>query len=212
MNRARVPLLVALAFVLAVVALQSSLLRLVPVDLAAWPFNLLVFLGMLALLAPAAFSRGSPLPLAASVAVPVVMLGAYGESKLDWLRTLKDFGVAEDGTSVPRLLWAAAALALLWALHVADFAWRLRERALARGIPAEHAEAASAAVVRRSLAAGGFALGVTALVAVVVLYGAALGALVDLGGFAFVVPLLATALVAIGAFVVVRGSPKDEAE
>jgi len=203
---ARAPLLVALAFVLSFLVLGSSLTRLVPLDLAAWPFNLLVFLVVLGLLAPALLARGSPLPLAVAVALPLVTLAAYGESKLDWLRTLKDFGVSEGGVSAPRLMLALLALALLWALHAIDFALRLRERALSRGVPEVQASLAFWMSVKRSGAAAGFALGVTALLAVLVLAAAALGDRFDLGAFAFVVPLVATALVVAGAVVLIRGS------
>ncbi|MEA3202333.1 MAG: hypothetical protein QOE90_3761 [Thermoplasmata archaeon] len=201
----RVPLLAALVVLLDLLALRSSLLRLVPADLAAPPWAFALFGGLALLLLPALLMRGSPLPAAVAIALPVVTLADYGENKLDWLRTLKDFGVVEGaGPSLPRLALALAVLALLWALHAGDFAWRLRERALARGIRPDEANGAALASLLRSAAAGGFALAVTLAVGALVLGAAALGDL-GLGSAAFIVPLAATALVGIAGYLLVKG-------
>ncbi len=207
----RAPFLALLALLLMLLGLRSSLLRLVPLDLGAFPLNALLFAALALLLLPALLARGSPLPLATAVALPVVTLSAYGESKLDWLRTLKDFGVAETGgTSFARLGLALAVLVLLWALHATDFAARLRWRALSRGIPEEQANGAALASLARSGAATLFALAVTALLGAAVFWSAALGDVLGLAGLAFVVPLAATALVGIGGYVLVRGARSSE--
>lgn len=203
----RAPLIALLAALLLALGLQSSLLRLVPADLGAFPLNLLVYAGLVLLLLPALLTRGSPLPASIAVSLPIVTLAAYGESKLDWLRTLKDFGVAEaGGSSFPRLVLAVLVLVLLWTLHAVDFALRLRWRALERGVPPDQANGAAIASLGRSAAAGGFALAATAGLGLAVFWSAALGGTLGLAGLAFVVPLVATALVGLGGYMLVRGA------
>jgi hypothetical protein len=203
---ARLPILLALALVLLVLGLQSSLLRLIAIDLAQPPAIFVVFAGILVALLPALFARGTPLPAAIGLTLPIVTLADYGENKLDWLRTLKNFGVQDAaGASLPRLLLALAALILLAALHATDFAVRLRARGIERGIPRAQATQVATASLVRGAAAIGFALGVTVVLGALVLYAAGFGETLQLGSASFLVPLLATALVAIGGFLLVRG-------
>lgn len=192
---ARTPLLVALALVLAIVGASSSLAKLLPFDVTAFPAGLWLFLSILAALVPAWLARGTPLPAAAFVVVPILAAGAYGASRLDWLRVLKDFDVAEPSAIAPRrLILAALALVLLWALHASDVALRLRDGAVARGIEAPQASAASRQSVRRSAEAGGLALAGSAGLLLVGIAGLALSRLIPTGRGALVAPLLAAAI------------------
>src|SRR5207247_1998004 len=81
--------------------------------------------------APALFATRSPLPAALAVTVPVLAAASYDQSRLDWLRTLKDFGVAKPiGANLFRVAVELATLVLCFALHAADHAVRLRASAL----------------------------------------------------------------------------------
>ena len=205
------PLLV-LALLGATLLLTSSLQRLLPVPLAPLPWLPLLALGLLGALLPALLTRGSPLPAALVVLVPVLAAASYGESRLDWLRTLKDFGVAEEqGPSLARLGLGFAALAAAWALHVVDTSLRLRWRSVDRGIPAAQARAASRVSLRRGALVGAMALGGALLTAVLVLGAALVGPLVlPVERMSFLAPLLAALLLAAAALLLVGVPRKDE--
>lgn len=194
----RAPMLLALAGLLALLAMGSSLVRLVallpsaPTPLASWVAAALV----LAFL-PALLVRGSPLGAALAVAVPVLVLSAYGAGRIDWLRVLKDFGVQEEGAlDLARLALGALALALAWALHVVDTALRLRVRSEERGIAPDEARAGSALVLRAGAGAGGVALACAAGLALLGMAGLAIGAIAPATKAAFVAPVLAALLLA----------------
>lgn len=201
----RAPFVVALAVVLALLLARSSLASLLPVALEgvalAW-----LLLALLVALVPALLARDTPVPAAAFVAVPALAAASYGASRLDWLRVLKDFGVAEsspiDGV---RLALGAVALALVWALHAADLGARMRERAMERGIDAAQAAAGARRVAHRCAQALGIALAGAAGLLVVALVGLRIGQLVPTERGALVVPLLAAALLVGAAVYLARG-------
>lgn len=203
---ARAPFVLALALLLTLVLARSSLGRLVPFDFATPPVFAYVFLALVAALAPALFARRAPLPAAALVAVPVLAVGAYGASRLDWLRLLKDFGVEEPGAIDPlRLAFSALALLALWALHAADVSVRLRVRAIERGIDPQDARTAARISIKRSAQAAGLAFAGAAGLLVVGLVGVVVGNVIPTQRGALVVPLLAAALLAAAAFWLTRG-------
>lgn len=199
---ARAPILLALVALLTLLATTSSLTRLLPEG--PWPIWFL--LGSAALLLPALLARDTPLPAAALVVVPVLAAASYGASRLDWLRVLKDFGVAEAGAMhLPRLGLAALALLLLWTLHATDLAVRMRLRAIERGIaPAEAAEAALRSA-RASALAGGLALAGAAGLLAVGVAGLQLSAVFPSERAALAAPLLAAGLLVAAALWLARG-------
>lgn len=204
----RAPVLALLAATCGLLLLMSSLTRFVPLppSFVGW---LLGTLGVLVLLAPALLARGSPLPAALAVVVPTLAAASYGASRLDWLRTLKDFGLEEDeGLLLPRMGLALLALLLAWLLHATDVASRLRWRSEARGILPAQARAAQKASLRRGLLHAGLALGGTLLAGGLLLGSAILGPrLLPVGKMAFVAPLLAALLLAAAALFLV-GVPR----
>ena len=206
----RAPFVLALALVLTFLGAGSTLAKLLPIDLATFPGALWLFLALVAALTPAWLAREAPLPYAALAVVPVLAAGAYGASRLDWLRVLKDFDVAEENALSPlRLALGVVALALLWALHAADLAMRLRERAVERGIEAEQAAAASQRVVRRSAEASGIALAGTLGLVLVGIGGIYLGTIVPTERAALVAPLVAALVLVAAAVWVARGSVNE---
>lgn len=197
---ARAPFVLALAAVLALLLARSSLARMLPFALTGVA-SLWLALAIAAALLPALLARDSPAPAAAFVTVPALAVAAYGASRLDWLRLLKDFGVAEARPIDPaRLLLGALALALLWGLHAADTATRLRERAVERGIARAEADRASRRVLLRTGQALALALAGALGLLGLALVGVSLGDLVPTERGAFVVPLAAAALL-VGAAV-----------
>lgn len=180
-----------------------------PLPLASVPGFLLLALGLFALLLPALLQRGSPLPATLLVLVPVLVLASYGESRLDWLRTLKDFGVEEPaGPSFLRMGLGVLSLALAWALHALDTGFRLRGRSVERGIPPVQARAAWRVALRRGLLDGALALAGSLVLSAVVLGAALVGPLVlPVERMAFLAPLLAAALLAVAALLLV-GIPR----
>lgn len=204
---ARAPLIVGLVVVLALLLARSSLTRMLPFGIGGVVWLWLMIALAIALL-PALLARDSPLPAAALLVVPSLAVASYGASRLDWLRLLKDFGVAEAGPmDAARLLLGAAALALLWALHAVDTATRLRDRAVERGIERPQADAARGRVLMRS----GQALGVATLGAigllVLALVGTTIGNAISTERGAFVVPLFAAALLVAAAIYLARREP-----
>lgn len=198
---ARLPFALVLAALLTALLAMSSLARFLPFALAG---SALLWLGLalLAALAPAVLARGSPLPAALAVAVPALAAASYGASRLDWLRLLKDFGVAETSALSPlRLALGLLALLVAWAMHATDLSLRLRGRSLARGATPEQARAASRVALVRGAQAGALALaGGLALVGVA-LVGALLAKVLPVERAAFVAPLVAAlVLAAAGAY------------
>ena len=208
----RVPLVLALALVLTGVALRSSLARMLPFPLAAFPALAWLFLGIVVAFVPALLARDTPLPAAAAITVPILAAGSYGASRLDWLRVLKDFGVSETSViDAIRLLLAALALTLLWALHAADLATRMRARAVERGIDAGQAGEAAARTLRRNAEAAGIAMAGSAGLLVVGLGGVALGNALPTERAALVAPLLAAGiLVAAGIYLARSAGAKQD--
>lgn len=211
----RAPLLVAFALLLLWLLSTSSLLRLLPFAPTPWPVGAWALGALLLALLPALLVTASPLPALLGVAVPVVFLASYANSRLDWLRILKDFGVADPGgVSLARVGLALAVLLAAWAIHAIDLAMRLRWRSLARGIPAGDADAAAQASARASATAAAFAFAGAAGLAVVALLAqrVPLDALTG-GRAALVAPLLAGLLVAAAAvgLVVERRRQKEKA-
>ena len=199
--------LAALAVLLALLLQASSLEHLLPAPL---PFPLLLAISAL-LVAPALFATRSPLPAALAVTVPVLAAASYDQSRLDWLRTLKDFGVAKPiGANLFRVAVELATLVLCFALHAADHAVRLRASALERGVPRGQARASMRLVLARSVEHGALAAGGAVLVGAIALATAPL----DLAGIlagraALLVPLVAIGLVA-GAALLLMGTARDE--
>lgn len=193
----------------------SSLWLLLPSPPPVWA----LLVGLLLLYAPALLTRRSPLPAALAVLVPVIAAASYDQSRLDWLRLLKDFGVTDTtgaGPSVVRVALSLLALLLVWALHVADHATRLRLRALERGLDAREARAASRLALRVGARRAALALGATLLLCAIV--AAASFAQADrllAGRAALVAPLVAAVLVAGAAVLLARqgrGKSSDERE
>lgn len=207
---ARAPLLALLATILATLLWQSSLLRLLPEGLPLVPGALWTLLGVALLLVPALLARRSPLPATLAVVVPVLALASYGAGRLDWLRTLKDFGVQDaEPFRLGRFLLSLAALAVAYALHAADLAVRLRDRGVERGIPPGQAkDAARATLARNGAAATAAAAGAGALAAIAVV-GLRLGEATGVERLAFVAPLVAVALLALAAFLLVAERPAE---
>lgn len=204
---ARAAFLLALVVVLALLLARSSLTRMLPFAIGGVVW-LWLMLALAVALLPSLLARDSPLPAAAFVVVPALATASYGASRLDWLRLLKDFGVAEaDPIDPARLMLGALALALLWGLHAVDTATRLRDRAIERGIEPAQANAARGRVLMRT----GQALGLAALGAmgllVLALLGTSLGNAVSTERGAFVVPLVAAALLVGAAVYLARRDP-----
>lgn len=198
----RLALVLPLAAVLAAALAQSSLLKLFPV-----PSLLLVGYAALAILlalVPALLSSGSPLPGALGVVVPVLAAASYDQSRLDWLRLLKDYGVAGPGVpSGLRLALGLLALLLAWALHAMDASLRLRESALARGFPREQALGATRLVRSVSARFAGIAVAGAVVAGALTLLAARLPTEVLFGGRgSLIAPLLAVALLAIASLLV----------
>lgn len=211
--RARVALvragpLAVLAVLLAILVAPSSLQRLLPVPV---PLPLLLA-GIVVLLVPALLAGRSPLPATLAIVVPALALASYDESRLDWLRTLKDLGLTRGASASANLFRVAlglGALTLAFATHAVDHACRLRASAIERGVPRGQARASMRVVLARSARHGAIAL-VGALVVGTL---ALLAAPLDLGGLfagraALIVPLLAIALV-VGAAVLLAGGREE---
>lgn len=212
----RAPFALALALLLVLLARTSSLLRLVPFDVSGALF-LAGGLGLaFLLLLPALLAAGSPLPATLAVIVPTLALAAYGSSRLDWLRVLKDFGVAEGAPLQPlRFGLALGILLLAWALHAVDLAFRLRWRGMDRGIPPVQAKAATLVSLRRTAATAGLAFAGTLALLVVALGASLLSGVLPVSRAAFLAPLLAAGLlVAVAALVTMewRGSQGSSGE
>lgn len=201
---ARASILVPLALLLTLLLAQSSLTALLPFAMAGLPALLLAAALLLAFL-PALLARESPLPAAAFVTVPALAAATYGASRLDWLRLLKDFGVYEvDPWSPLRLALGAIAVTLLLGLHVADFALRLRARAIERGIDTREAStAASRSAQRNGIALAVAVVGAAGLLAVALL-GLRVGGMMSTERGAFIVPLAAAALLVGAALLLAR--------
>lgn len=200
----RAAVLVPLVGILTALLVGSSLTGLLPFPLLGLPLVALAGIVLLAFL-PALLARGSPLPAAAFVTVPALAASSYGASRLDWLRLLKDFGVSEANPWSPlRLALGAIAVTLLLTLHLVDYSLRLRARAIERGIDERQAGAAASRAARRN----GIALAVAVLGAAgllgVALAGLQLGKLVPTERGAFVVPLVAAALLVGAALLLAR--------
>lgn len=189
----------------------SSLQRMLPLA-PPLPLRLLVlWLALLAAFVPALLARGSPLPATLAVLVPVLVAASYSASRLDWLRTLKNFHLVDDaGPDLLRLALGALALLLAWGLHALDTAFRLRWRSRERGILPGQARAAFRVSLRRSgLAAAQALAGATGL-ALLVLLASWLGPRVlPVERMAFLAPLAAALLLAVAALLLV-GVPKKE--
>lgn len=194
---ARAPVLFALAALLAALLLRSSLARLLPVAPGLFPVGAIAFGALVVALLPALFVRTSPLPAAALVAVPTLVVASYGASRLDWLRVLKDFGVAEKAAfDALRFALALAALLLVWLLHALDYATRLRIRSEARGIDAAQARPVLHRVARRSAEAAAIATAGALGLLLVAVASAALAKFLPVARGALLAPLLAAALLA----------------
>ena len=197
---ARAPFLLALTLVLALLLARSSLTRMLPFAVGGVVWLWLIG-GLAIALLPALFARDTPLGAAALVVVPTLATSSYGASRLDWLRLLKDFGVAEDApVDWLRLALGAIALALLWALHAFDMATRLRERAIERGIERAQADAARGRILARGSQALGLAIAGAGGLLALALVGIRVGEALPVQRGAFVVPLIAAALL-VGAAV-----------
>jgi hypothetical protein len=201
-----------LAVLLATLVGSSSLLDLLPFAWTPFPLGAYAAGALLLALLPSLLSARSPVPAALAIVVPILALAAYDESHLDWLRTLKNFGVTHPGAvGLARLALSFAALVLVWALHAADTAARLRASAIERGIPPAQARAAARASLRRTVAIGAAAAGASALIAGAALLAQRIDARLLLGGRASAaVPLVAIALVA-GATLLVAAGRKEAA-
>lgn len=162
--------------------------------------------GIVLALLPALLARATPLPAAAIVTIPILILGAYGASRLDWLRVLKDFGVAEASPiHALRLVLSALAILLLWTLHATDTAARLRQRAIERGIDETQARAAATQTLRRTTQAGALALAATTGLLLIGILGLQLGAILPTERAALAAPLTAAALLVVAALYLARG-------
>ena len=205
----RAPIVLALVVVLALLLARSSLTRMLPFAIGGIVW-LWLLVALLVALLPALLARDTPLGAAALVVVPSLAVSSYGASRLDWLRLLKDFGVAEEhAVEWARLSLGALALALLWALHAVDTGSRLRERAVERGIDPAQAGAARRRVLVRSSQALGVALAGAAGLLALALLGIQLGEALPTERGAFVVPLVAAALLAGAALYLARGARSD---
>lgn len=206
----RAPFLLALAALLALLLSMSSLVRLAPVApawvaLVALPTFLLLFL-------PSALTPRSPLPAALVVTVPVLAAAAYDDSRLDWLRTLKDFGVTNAGAGPNglRVALSIAALLLAWGMHATDHAYRLRWSAIDRGIVAPQARAATRVALLASARIAGLALVGTAIIGGLAWAASFLDADALLGGrTSLIAPLVAVGLIAIAAVLLTRGGQEE---
>jgi hypothetical protein len=209
----RAPIVLALALALTAVAVRSSLAQLLPFDITSLPGVGWLFLAILAALVPALAARTTPLPAAAVVTVPVLVAASYGASRLDWLRVLKDFGVAEPGALDPvRLALAVLALALLWTLHAADMAMRFRLRAVERGIDEAQARAAASRTVRRNAQAGALAIAGALGLLLVGILGLQVSAWIPTERAALAAPLVAAAALVAAALYLARGARDDSAD
>lgn len=195
----RLVLLAPLAGALLGLLAMSSLLRLWPLP----PTLLLAYAGAgVALgLVPALLANGSTLPGTLAVTVPVLAAAAYDQSRLDWLRLLKDYGVAAPGTpDLLRLALGVAALLLAWGLHVVDTSLRLQWSAQDRGFPDAQARAAARRVRAEGARVAGLALAGTIALGGLAVLAARLDLTAVLGGRAsLVAPLLAVGLLAFAA-------------
>lgn len=212
----RAPLLLGFALLLLALLATSSLLHLLPFAPTLWPVGAWALLGLVLALLPALLVASSPLPPMLGVAVPVMFVASYANSRLDWLRLLKDFGVADPGgVSFARLALGLAVLLAAWGVHALDLAMRLRWRTLDRGIPQADADAVAQASLRASATAAAFALAGAAGLALVALLAqrVPLDALTS-GRASLVAPLLAGLLVAAAAvgLAVERRRQKQSAE
>lgn len=208
---ARAPILALLALVLTLLVMRSSLASLLPFDVARFPAPLYVFAALALALVPAWLARETPLSATAAVVVPVLVVSSYGASRLDWLRLLKDFGVAETAVIDPlRLALAALALVLLWTLHAVDLAQRLRRRAIERGIEPAQASLGARRTLRRNAEAGAIAVaGAGGLLAVGII-GLQLARALPTQRAALVAPLVAAALLVAAAVWLARGRAETE--
>jgi hypothetical protein len=206
----RAPILLALAIALTAAGARSSLAKLLPLDITTLPGLAWLFVAITLALIPALLTRATPLPAAAMVSVPVLVLASYGASRLDWLRVLKDFGVAEtDAVDPLRLLLAIVAMLLLWALHATDSATRLRLRAIERGIDETQARAAASRTMDRTIQAGGLALAGAIGLLIVGLLGLKLADLIPTERAALAAPLVAAGALVAAALYLARGSADE---
>lgn len=205
----RAPFLLLLALLLTRLVFQSSLLKLLDVPISpVW-----VFLLVAAALVPALLASASPLPATLAVAVPVILASSYGASRLEWLKTLREFHLADAGLVAPdRLVVAVLALGLAWGMHVLDHGERLAASARERGIAAPEATAARAIVWSRGARAGGIALGIALVLGLLAIIATGiLPAFVPAEGVSFIAPLAAATLLGVGALILLgvrkRGDP-----
>lgn len=196
----RTLLVAPLVALLVALLARSSLLALFPLP-GPW-----VAAGVALALVPAVLARGSPLPHLLLAVVPVLAVASYDQSRLDWLRVLKDFGVASPGfPDLLRVGMGLGALSLAWATHAVDASLRIRHAATERGVDATDARAASRVVRARSgtVFAGAFlgtiAVGALALLATLLDVSSLLG-----GRASFLAPLVAVGLVALAAVLLWR--------
>jgi hypothetical protein len=106
-----------------------------------------------------------------------------------------------------------AALLLAWLLHALDTAYRLRWRSVDRGIPPAQARAAWRVSLRRGALVGAMAAGGALVLSALVLGSALVGPLVlPVSRMAFLAPLLAALLLALGALLLVGVPRKDAAD
>lgn len=202
--------LAALALLSTVLLLGSTLWALLPTR----PPGALVLALVALLYVPALLTRATPLPATLAVLVPVLAAGSYGQSRLDWLRLLKDFDVTQQDPTpdVLRMVLSLVALLLVWALHVVDHATRLRAHALQRGVDPREADGAARLVVRVGALRALVALAATLLLALVA--GAAWLARAErllAGRAALLAPLVAALLIAGGALALARHERKSGA-
>ncbi|MFA5862288.1 MAG: hypothetical protein WDA16_11400 [Candidatus Thermoplasmatota archaeon] len=201
----RVPFLLALAAVLALLLSMSSLLRLVPAPPTR--IALLAAPTFLILLVPAVLTQRSPLPAALVITVPVLAAAAYDDSRLDWLRTLKDFDVANAsaGPNWARLSLSIGTLLLVWGMHAVDNALRLRWSAIERGIVVPQASAAARVALGAGARIAAVALGGTLIVGALTWGASFLDADALFGGrSSLIAPLVAVGLIAAAAVLLTR--------
>lgn len=198
----RIPALLVYAALLTGLVAWSSLAALLPAPMT--PATLaLVGLAFAVACAPALFVSGSPLPAMLALLVPVILVAAYDRSALDWLRTLKEFHVAAPGPADPlRMAYAAVVALYAWALHGADHALRLRRRLEERGVPRGQARLAARAVARRCAMHGGVAAGGVLVLGVLAHFATRIP--LPSQRLTFVLPIVAAALVAVGAWLLAR--------
>lgn len=197
--------IVALSALVLMMLSRSTLVQMTGIREMLFPYGVLV---VLLLFTPALLTRGTPLPATMLVLAPVLVVAAYDQSQLDWLRLLKNFNVTDPASpNLARLGLGLATLGGAWTMHVVDTAERLRARALDRGILASEAEAAHRHILHTALKRGALALAATAGLAALALTAHLLR--LDtwlLGRAALVAPLAAAALIATAAYLLAKRS------